>query len=109
MGDVSRRELRPCDVCGKPVALQTRAGQRLDFYQVQVTQQLVDLQAVREHLGLALVFGGHEQLADVFAPSDAIGKAVWSASLLVCGPCWGEQQAQLLAASERLSKAVDRG
>ena len=81
-------EIRPCDLCGKPVAGNTRDGKRIDFRRVVVEAHILDLRSLQERAGLALMMGGSELLAAAIG-GDARASVVASArELLVCSPCW---------------------
>lgn len=100
---MNRRDLRACDLCQSPVALNTRDGQRLDFYRVEFEHHLLDMRTIREHAGLALMMGGNEVIADAFASRQQASVATSRRELLICGPCVLERLMPLLAADEAKS------
>lgn len=84
-------DLRPCDGCGGPLLA---AGVGV-FYQVRVSPVMPKPDAVRAHVGLAVMFGGNEALAGVFSPDPEVAmvmgeqEAALYTHLLLCFTCYG--------------------
>jgi len=89
-------QMRKCDFCDSPVSGNTRDGKRLDFHRVVVERLLLDVQSINARAGLAVMFGGNEAIASVFAPSGNAATVVASRELLICDPCWIEREFQVL-------------
>lgn len=76
-------ELKPCALCKKGLM---HSGVPL-FYRVTVEVMGVDVQAVRERQGLAMMLGSGP-LAEVFAPTSEVANRVTEPDvLLVCHGC----------------------
>ncbi len=79
-------ELRPCDLCKGAIAGAGRSGPALMFHRIVIETHLLDVQTIREHLGLAMMLGS-ERVARAFASRDS-GSAIASRrELLICQAC----------------------
>ena len=87
MKPISLRNLRPCDVCGSPVAGNTRDGRTIDFRRLVVERHFLDMNAIREHAGLTLMLGSPEVALAMGSQPDAT-KPMSVVELMVCNPCW---------------------
>ena len=68
------RDIKPCAGCGRH-PLHTEDGRQLTFYVVTVDRAVLDPQAARSTLGLAMHFGpAGGALADVFSPDPHVVK-----------------------------------
>ena len=81
-------EIRPCDLCGKPVAGNTRDGYRIDFRRVVVETHILDLRSLQARAGLAMILGGSEPLAHAIGGDTRASVVASGRELLVCSPCW---------------------
>ncbi len=82
------RELRACDLCGSPVAGNTREGKTIDFRRIVVERHGLNVRAINERVGLAIQFGGNEALAEVFGSQPEASIPISARELLICSPCW---------------------
>ncbi len=72
-------DLRPCDNCQGPVAPV--------FYQVALTQTMINAQAVNAHLGLQMQLGGSHQLAKVMGTDEDVDHKLGTTTLYICQDC----------------------
>lgn len=79
-------ELHPCDHCHGPLTGSDQP-KTLVFYRVTIEHAVVNVPAVQQFAGLTQFFGGHERLADVFAPNRHAAKVVSTRKLLLCLEC----------------------
>lgn len=87
MQGIHLRALRCCDLCGSPVAGNTRDGKTIDFRRVLVERHFLDHATLREHAGLTLMLGS----SDVALGSRAVAtKPLGVTELMICNPCWYE-------------------
>lgn len=87
MNPIGLKSLRPCDVCGNPVAGKTRDGHTLDFRRLVVERHFVDIRAIQEHAGLTLMLGSPE-LAMVVGSRANATIPLSATELVICNPCW---------------------
>lgn len=90
-------DIRPCDLCDQPVSGKTRDGNNaLEFYRIVVERQILNVGALREHVGLSMMMGGNERMARAFASHDEISHPFERMETLVCFPCMLECLADLM-------------
>jgi hypothetical protein len=88
MRPITMQDLRPCDLCGSPVAGKTRDGMNaIDLRRVFVERHLVNARAVRGHVGLSLMLGS-EKLAHVMGSQEPATNLMSVVELVICNPCW---------------------
>ena len=90
------RELRMCDGCGNPLTGKPGEPKTLNFYRVRIESAIVNLPAVQQFAGLAIMMGGSERLADVFAPDRHAAKIYRSEVFLLCCACTPNELHSLL-------------
>jgi len=71
-------ELRPCDVCKGVIAPV--------FYQVSLTQTMINAGAVNAHMGLQMQLGSH-QLAKVMGTDEDVNHDLGTHNFLICQNC----------------------
>jgi len=80
---IKAKELRPCDFCEKPLG-----GV---FKVIEIKQAIVDAQAARATMGLAMMLG-NQQLAEIMSPDPDIVKVLDEEStnhrLFCCQNCY---------------------
>lgn len=79
-------DLKPCAGCGKGLM---HAGD-ICFYEVALTQHLVDMDAVRQLAGLEMMMGGKQAgvaVARALSSVQEISQEVWTNKLLLCQGC----------------------
>lgn len=81
-------EIRRCDACGKPVAGNTRDGNRIDFRRVVLEHHILDLRSLHQRVGLTIMLGGNEPIAGAIGGDTRASVAASARELLVCAPCW---------------------
>ncbi len=72
-------DLRPCDVCNGVIAPV--------FYQVSLTQTMINTGAVNTHMGLQMQLGGSHQLAKVMGTDEDVDHKINTIELLICQNC----------------------
>jgi hypothetical protein len=92
---MNANELRACDLCGRGLM---HTGVPL-FYRLTFERMAVDMKAVRERVGLAMLFNGSAALAEVFAPSAEVAQRLGTEAdvLLVCDACALSEHTQMIA------------
>lgn len=85
------KEIRKCDFCDHAVAGNTRDGKSIDFYRLVLERLLLNVQAINERMGLAMMMGGNEALAGAMASHDTVAVPWTRQEFLVCHPCWREK------------------
>lgn len=95
--DIDARDLQKCVHCGKGMM---HAG-AIHFYEVTVTQCVVDLESVRQLDGLERMMGAAAPLAHVFAPSTRAAIRVGEGTrTFVCSECAILKTASILEYTE---------
>lgn len=80
--DVS--ELKACALCGKGMM----HSRDVVFYEVNITQCVVDLRSAQRLHGLEMMMGGAVGIARALSPDTAIARRLEPAHLLICQPCF---------------------
>lgn len=78
-----RSELSNCYDCGKGMM---HAGD-IHFYEVTVTQCIVDTRAVQQQHGLEMMLGAAAPLAAVLAPTTTVAHRISGKRRLFCAQC----------------------
>lgn len=83
MKEQELRDVANCRICGKPFG---SSGVPM-FYRVRVKRFGVNLQAAQRQQGLAMMFGGHAQLAAVMGPDEDLAEMISETEFTVCEDC----------------------
>lgn len=110
-------EAKECSACGKPPLQSGVGGQRaVTFYRLTTERFVLDQQAARSTLGIAMHFGGFDDpgagmLADMFSPDPDVFKTdpELRDELIVCDNCaYSRPVAELLELfNRRKERAAD--
>lgn len=108
-------DLRPCDVCGRPLTTTPMCGPSLQFYRVTVDPVFLNPHAIQRHVGLATFFGGGlagDTLAQAFtdAPDVAVPLSERGAPptvILACLDCYTGPLLPLCGAAERRERVPE--
>lgn len=73
------KDLRPCDVCSKPIVP--------TFFRLRIERLIIDQGAIRQHLGLAQMLGSHMLAAAMGTDEDAARILDGPADAVVCERC----------------------
>jgi hypothetical protein len=79
-----RSELEKCAKCGKGVG----HDRDIVFYEVTVTQVMLDPIAIQQMAGMETYFGGNVPLAHLFVPTTAIATRLPPSRVLFCQTCY---------------------
>lgn len=101
-GDLKVKQLAACAFCGGIVAGRAKPGEmfQLVFYRVTIDGLMVNLNALREHVGLTMITGS-EEIAGALGTGAPIGKRVWSRELVICLECYATKTTSALAERDR--------
>ncbi len=97
---MNAKDIRVCDLCGQPVAGNTRDGTHLDFHRLVVERHLLDVASVNQRMGLSM-FLGSEAIAEAMGAPERVSMCFARRELLVCAPCMVEKLCERLDLSER--------
>lgn len=78
-----RDEIKPCAVCKRGIG---HSG-AIEFYEVTITQVLVDINSIRKIHGTELIVG-HPGIAKVMASTSRIGVRLPATRLIICHDCF---------------------
>ena len=78
-------DIKPCGICGKGVA----HSRDIVFYEVEISQHLLDQQAIRRHAGMEMMMG-NAAVAAVLSPVSDISQEVSKSRSVMCQPCFLE-------------------
>jgi hypothetical protein len=109
-------ELHPCDGCGGGLLVGKDGIRHATFYVVRHSQAMVNQRAAREVVGLETYFGGHLQLAELFAPDPDnavqilgdVDKVLWH-ELFLCFNCYCSKPLAHLEERRRDAAAPEDG
>ena len=101
------RDLRMCDGCGHPLTGKPGGIRHVGFYRVRLEHAIINVGAVQQFAGLAMMFGGDERMADVFAPERHAAKILGTPNtFLLCFDCMMKPANLLVLAEAQNDKAA---
>ena len=88
-----RKELQPCAVCKHGMA----HNRQVEFYEVILTQVLLDYNSIRQIAGLEMMLGAAAPLASILGPTTQVGIRVPEPKrVLVCHECMFERPGETI-------------
>jgi len=80
---MKRRELRPCDGCGKGLM----HDNCIVFYHARVAQFVGDLRAIERAMGMEMLMHGNVALAEFMGPDDDLARKIVEHDSMLCLEC----------------------
>lgn len=80
--EIHERDIRPCDGCGQHI-IQTG----MTFWIGEVSRGILDMQGLKERVGLTMMMGGSSVLGSMFAGTPAARRFDGPTRIIVCEGC----------------------